>query len=445
MISTPFSRRHFLRTTSASLVLAALPQDALARTFEAGDLREETAKRLTEGWTFRRGPMTPAQAVRDGSEAWTAVSLPHCTNAADACDPDHPYFQGESWYRTQLEVKNPFIDGHTLLHFQGAGQTTRVWADGTLLATHVGGYDEFVVDLPQSPAARSLRNLLICCDSTPDPMRSPSNLSDFCLYGGLYRHVELVYLPPVALEHLRVRQHTGPDGPATLELYGRLYGAPGSAGGKDVPMQIEILDPGGQVVHSSQSDRAPWQGSELLATIPIAAPARWSPETPRLYRCRVTLGSGKSASVTEERIGIRHVSFPEQGLFSLNGKPLFLKGTQRHQDSAEAAGAQTDASVRKEMQLMKAMGANFVRLGHYQQDRLVLDLCDELGLLVWEEVPWCRAGVGAEPWQQGTRLQLERMIEQHFNHPSIVFWGLGNEDDWPKRCRRSTRRRSGNS
>lgn len=77
------------------------------------------------------------------------------------------------------------------------------------------------------------------------------------------------------------------------------------------------------------------------------------------------------------------------------------------------------------------MGANFIRLAHYQQSRLVLDLCDELGLLVWEEIPWCRAGVGDERFQQMGRDKLRNMIDQHFNHPSVLLWGLGNEDDWP--------------
>jgi beta-galactosidase len=91
----------------------------------------------------------------------------------------------------------------------------------------------------------------------------------------------------------------------------------------------------------------------------------------------------------------------------------------------------SDDQVREEMHLIRDMGANFIRLAHYQQDRLVLDLCDELGLMVWEEVPWCRAGVGDASFQQNAKDMLSHMIEQHFNHPAIILWGLGNEDDWP--------------
>src|SRR5262249_39791193 len=84
-----------------------------------------------------------------------------------------------------------------------------------------------------------------------------------------------------------------------------------------------------------------------------------------------------------------------------------------------------------ELRLIKEMGANFIRLGHYQQSRLVLDLCDELGILVWEEIPWSRGGLGGERYQQQAKNMLRAMIDQHFNHPAVIIWGLGNENDWP--------------
>ena len=153
--------------------------------------------------------------------------------------------------------------------------------------------------------------------------------------------------------------------------------------------------------------------------------------SPRLYRCRVTLSSSAGQTSLDERFGIRHLEFVEKGPFKLNGKRVLLRGTQRHADHAGLAAAMSDDLVRQEMQLIREMGANFVRLAHYQQDRLVLDLCDELGLMEWEEVPWCRAGIGSPAFQQNAKEMLSEMIDQHYNHPSIILWGLGNEDDWP--------------
>jgi len=115
----------------------------------------------------------------------------------------------------------------------------------------------------------------------------------------------------------------------------------------------------------------------------------------------------------------------------LNGKRLLLRGTHRHEDHAGVAAAMTEDMIRTEMQMMKDMGVNFIRLGHYQQSRIVLDLCDSLGILVWEEIPWCRGGLGGDVYKNQARRMLTNMIEQHYNHPSIIIWGLGNENDWP--------------
>ena len=91
----------------------------------------------------------------------------------------------------------------------------------------------------------------------------------------------------------------------------------------------------------------------------------------------------------------------------------------------------TEEQMVEEMKMMKQMGVNFIRLGHYQQSEIILNLCDELGILVWEEIPWCRGGLGGEAYQAQAKRMLTHMIEQHYNHPSVIIWGLGNENDWP--------------
>ena len=196
-------------------------------------------------------------------------------------------------------------------------------------------------------------------------------------------------------------------------------------------MLVEIWDAMGRSIHQSTVILGPWEEFTSLAEIAVMAPDLWSPETPHLYRCRVTLSSAAGQTRLDERFGIRHYEFVEHGPFKLNGKRLLLRGTHRHADHAGVAAAMSDDLVRQEMQLIREMGVNFIRLAHYQQDRLVLELCDELGLMVWEEAPWCRAGVGGEAFKTNAKAMLAHMIDQHYNHPSIVLWGLGNEDDWP--------------
>jgi beta-galactosidase len=157
----------------------------------------------------------------------------------------------------------------------------------------------------------------------------------------------------------------------------------------------------------------------------------WSPRQPILYTLEVTVRSGDRVHVQKELIGFRQFEFKDHGPFILNGKRLFLRGTHRHEDHAGVGSAMTAEMVRREMILMKEMGVNFIRLGHYQQSRVVLDLCDSLGILVWEEIPWCRGGLGGEIYKSQARRMLTNMISQHYNHPSVIIWGLGNENDWP--------------
>jgi beta-galactosidase len=435
----PSSRRQFLQsaTVTTAAALLAAPLRATGMLSRAADGTPAQSSRLDDGWEFRRGPTDGIwEAWRsEEKDLWAPVTLPHCVNALDACDPDTAYFRGQSWYRTRLTVKNPIAGGRTLLHFQGAGQTTTLWIGSALIGTHKGGYDEFVFDVTDAIAKLSAAEtkqgvrVVVLCDNSPDLERVPSDLSDFCLYGGLYRHVSLVYLPAIALDAVHVLPVAGPDGSAQVSVKARLYNP--AAQNATCSLSIEVLDPAGRTAHKSTQTLASWTGFEEPASFAIASPQRWSPELPRLYRCKVTLTSAAGETELETRFGIRHTEFVEHGPFKLNGQRVLLRGTHRHVDHAGLAAAMPDALVRQEMQLIKDMGANFIRLAHYQQDRLVLDLCDELGLMVWEEVPWCRAGVGDRAFQQNAKDMLSHMIEQHYNHPSIILWGLGNEDDWP--------------
>ena len=396
-----------------------------------------SAQRLDSGWQFRQGEIDGISEVWRNDEVglWQATVLPHCFNGRDACDPDEPYFRGQGWYRTRLAMNNPFRDGRTILHFQGAGQTTTVWVGSKLMGKHKGGYDEFAFDITvaiqQLPPGDKIGGIpvAVLCDNSPDHDRVPSDLSDFCLYGGLYRHVNLVHVPTMALDAVHILPTVTIGEPAQVSVKARLY----NPSGRTFPcsISVQVSDERGRSVYHATQILSAWTGLIELAQFSVANPEFWSTESPHLYRCRVTLSSPAGHTHLDQRFGIRQVEFVEHGPFKLNGKRVLLRGTQRHADHAGVAAAMSDDLVREELQLIREMGANFIRLGHYQQDRLVLDLCDELGLMVWEEAPWCRAGIGGEGFRQNARSMLSAMIDQHYNHPSIILWGLGNEDDWP--------------
>ena len=423
--------------TAAAALFPAPMRAADMWSISAKDKAVVTPRRLDTGWQFRKGTIGGVDKVWHSEESvfWQAVDLPHCFNALDACDPDNAYFRGQGRYRTRLFISNPFAGGRTLLHFQGAGQTTTLWVGSTLIGTHKGGYDEFVHDITdailQLPPAEAKEGIpiVVLCDNSPDLNRVPSDRSDFCLYGGLYRHVNLIYLPGIAIGSVHILPVLQADGFAQVTVQAKLYNPSNMSASCTV--SVHVADAHGNSIHQSTKTLPSSTGSQQLAAFKALQPKLWSPDSPHLYQCRVMLSSPAGETHLDERFGIRAAEFVEHGPFRLNGKRLLLRGTQRHADHAGVAAAMTDDQVRQEMQLIREMGANFIRLAHYQQDRLVLDLCDELGLMVWEEVPWCRAGVGSEAFQTNAKDMLTHMIDQHYNHPSVILWGLGNEDDWP--------------
>ncbi len=434
------SRRQFALGASLATAGVLLNPRLRAATPDPGPASGRTpasSRLLDTGWEFRKGPLDGIWGAwrSEDADQWQATTLPHSFNGPDSCDPDHPYFRGEGWYRTRLAVNNPYPGGRVILHFRGAGQTTTLWVGSTLIGSHKGGYDEFVFDitdavqkLPPADTKDGVR-IAVLCDNGADLDRVPSDLGDFCLYGGLYRHVSLVYLPAIALDTVHVLPTIAADGSAQIAVKGRLYNPAWQSA--PCTVTIEIADAAGRSIYSGTKTLPSWDGFAELAQVRVATPELWSPDSPHLYTCRATLSTAKGQMDVSERFGIRTIEFVEHGPFKLNGKRVLLRGTHRHSDHAGEASAMSDEQVREEMRLIREMGANFIRLGHYQQDRLVLELCDELGLMVWEEVPWCRAGVGSAAFQQNAKNMLTSLIEQHYNHPSIILWGLGNEDDWP--------------
>jgi beta-galactosidase len=439
------SRRQFLKSFAAAVAAAqstASLHASIVRPFLQDAAPASASKSLDAGWEYYQGPLDKPWEVWRGDEiaVWEKVTLPHCFNHYDACDPDTPYYRGHGWYRLRIPLENPLANGRTLLHFEGAGQTSHVFVGDTLVGSHVGGYDEFVYDITDAVQSAAKGGSLastnkdgvaisVLCDNAQDLDRSPSDLSDFSLYGGLYRHAHLIYAPAVSLEAVHVAPSFIPASPASVSIKARLYN-PGAFTG-NAALSIQVTDPDGKIVHQSAPSIAAWKDETEIASFTIASPAPWSPAHPHLYTCLVKLTTDSGECTVKERFGIRHTEWVDHGPFKLNGQQLVLRGTQRHVDHAGYAAAQPDNLVREEIELVKAMGANFIRLGHYQQPRQVLELCDEIGLLVWEEAPWCRSGVVSEKWKQQTRTMLSNMIDQHFNHPSIFMWGLGNEDDWP--------------
>lgn len=404
-------------------------------------------KRLTDDWVFLRQDIGNLwEAVRPYKSGnpeeyplWQKVTLPHCFNAQDAVDPDLNYYQGPGWYKTMLDIDNPYKDGRILLDFDGAGPKTEVYVYMTKVGDHVGGYDSWNVDITdavneflKSDAAARFNGkvpLSIRCDNSRDAEMIPSDLSDFTIYGGLYRYLNLVYLPKVSISQLRIEPVVNDDlKSAKLNVIGDFYNP---LDVRSANVNIIVKDPSGKIVADKKLNGITPLGNKNLLEIDLKKPVLWDVDAPRLYTCEVKVDADGESSTAAEKFGFRHTQFIDKGPFHLNGRRLLLRGTHRHEDHAGVGSAMTEEQMVKEMKMMKEMGVNFIRLGHYQQSEIILNLCDELGILVWEEIPWCRGGVGGERYRSQAKRMLTNMINQHHNHPAVIIWGLGNENDWP--------------
>lgn len=408
----------------------------------------QQSTRLNNNWEFVRGDLGGIwEAVRpvgkgnpESLPIWTAVTLPHSPNALDAVDPDVNYYQGPSWYRTQLSLENPYKNGRILLHFEGAGQKTTVYVYTTKVGYHVGGYDEWTVDITDAAAAfqkteecqkqfKGKVPISIRTDNSRDLEMIPSNLSDFNVYGGIYRYLDLVYTPAVSFDKLFALATVDNEGKlGKLRVTARFRNPENIAKGL---VKIKLIDPNGKTVLQSEKDIQNLHGDIKIDSFLIKKPDLWSTDNPLLYTIEATIQTDEGISKQTEKIGFRNYEFQTHGPFFLNGKRLLIRGTQRHEDEAGVGPAMTENMMRKEMIMMKEMGINFIRLAHYQQSSIILNLCDSLGILVWEEIPWCRGGLGGKLYQDQAKRMLTNMIEQHYNHPGVIIWSLGNEIDLP--------------
>ena len=335
-------------------------------------------QRLTEHWEFIRQDMGSIWEVMrpitgagkpETVPLWQKVTLPHCFNAEDAVDPDVNYYQGPGWYRTMLNIENPYTNGRTCLEFEGAGQKTEVYVYTTRIASHVGGYDEWKADITE--AVEAFRRTPLCrerfggkipiairCDNSRDTELIPSDMSDFNLYGGLYRYVNLVYTPAVHFEQIRIEATTdekGKQGSISIDIaFGGLSGKEKKA----KEFSLRVFSPEGKEVNSISSELTEISSYQIS----LKRPQLWSPHSPALYTCVAELIDNGDTLRTTQHFGFRHFRFEEKGPFYLNGERLLLRGTHRHEDHAGVGAALTEEMMRTEMQQIKEMGANFIRL-----------------------------------------------------------------------------------
>ncbi|CAH1002412.1 Putative beta-glucuronidase [Neolewinella maritima] len=398
-----------------------------ADVFAADTLRHHL--NLNADWQYLAEPLTDVADLGAATD-WEPVTLPHTWNQWDAVDDAAGYRRDASWYRKTLPIRD-YGDARYLLYFEGSNITTEVYVNGQRAGGHVGGYVGFRVDITDFITPGADNTLAIRVDNGYNPDVIPSQKSDFFIYGGITRDLWLDVVPATYLVHTHVSTPEVTKDRARTQVQGRIQTA------TTVPttyrVKAAVIDPDGTQLSKIHRDFTNAGDSlDYRIDLPeVTAPRLWSPASPDLYTLLVEVYEGDRLIDTHrERYGYRFYRFEPNGAFYLNGERLLLRGTHRHEEHAGLGAAMPDSLHRRDMEMIREMGGNFVRLGHYPQDPEVYRACDSLGLIVWDELPWCRGGKGGPAWEANTQRLLEEQIVQNYNHPSIFFWSLGNELYW---------------
>ena len=343
---------------------------------------------------------------------WEKVTLPHTWNNLDGQDGGNDYYGGKCTYRKTILKKDLPLGEEHYLEINGANLSSVVYLNGEKLKSHDGGYSTYRVRLKD---LRDENILEVTVDNSPSDRVYPQT-ADFTFYGGLYRDVRLISLP---YSHFSLENLGTPGIKATPDVKGTLDVEVEVDGDYD-SIQYTLLDREGKVVLEENS-------RETKVTLSVSSPHLWNGrKDPYLYYIKAELLKGEERlDEVGSEIGFRSFRIdPERG-FILNGEEYPLRGVSRHQDRKDKGNAISKEDHEEDMALIMEVGANTIRLAHYQHDQYFYHLCDKNGIVVWAEIPYISQHMSQG--RENTISQMKELITQNYNHPSIVVWGLSNE------------------
>ncbi len=360
--------------------------------------------------------LTQALFAKQG-EAAISVALPHTWNALDGQDGGADYWRGIGVYT--MELPKPTEGKKQYIELQGANHVATVYCNGRELGTHKGGFSTFRYDL--TPAMQPEGNVLTVVVSNAKSDVYPQS-ADFTFYGGLYRDVQFIEVNDAHFDLLK-------DGSDAVFVTPRSSGLtrvdlfPVNAEGGLV--HVALKDAEGNVVASGDADAA----AHTVVKLDVKYPHLWNGmEDPYCYTCEATLLMGEEiADVVEVTYGYRSFHVDPNTGFWLNGKNVPLHGVSRHQDRQDKGWAISKADHEEDCALIKEVGANTIRLAHYQHDQYFYDLCDKSGFVLWAEIPFISQFIPSDEAYENTMIQMTELIGQNYNHPAICFWGISNE------------------
>lgn len=415
-----------LRLTFSALFAMAVSMQTLAQ-------RENIL--INQDWNFRFSHQVNKNSSR-------RVDLPHTWNAQDALSGKPDYKRGIGNYDKKLFIRSEWKGKRLFLRFEGANCVSNVFINGKQIGEHRGGYGAFIFEITDKVNYGKNNTVLVRVNNGEQLDVMPL-VGDFNFYGGIYRDVHLLVTEDICISPLDYaspgvylfQQHVGEKQAAILA---RINLSNGTEHPRQATLRLQVKE-GDKVVY--QADKkvtvAPHtsvQPEEMSFT--LLNPRLWNGrEDPFMYQTVITLvKDGKEIDKVEQPLGLRYYATDADRGFFLNGKHLPLHGVCRHQEWAEVGNALRPMHHEEDTRLMLEMGVNAIRLAHYPQATYMYDLMDRNGIVTWAEIPFVGPGgyadkgfVDQPSFRKNGKEQLKEMIRQHFNHPSICFWGLFNE------------------
>ena len=415
-----------LRRTFTVLFAAAFSMQMLAQ-------RED--KLINQDWSFRFSHQVNANAAR-------RVDLPHTWNAQDALGGKQDYKRGIGNYTKKIFIRPEWQSKRLFLRFEGANCVSNVFVNGKHIGEHRGGYGAFVFEITDKVEYGKENTLLVRVNNGEQLDVMPL-VGDFNFYGGIYRDVHLLLTDNLCISPLDYAssgvyliQQQVTDKQATICARVNLSNGTGEL--RKVVLRLQVND-GKKTVYETEKEVSMIPHTDVQVEnieFILKNPRLWNGmQDPFMYQAVVTLiKDGKELDKVEQPLGLRYyVTDPDKGFF-LNGKYLPLHGVCRHQERAEVGNALYPVHHEEDTRIMLDMGVNAVRLAHYPQATYMYDLMDKYGIVTWAEIPFVGPGgyadkgfVDQPSFRENGKEQLKEMIRQHYNHPSICFWGLFNE------------------
>lgn len=370
-------------------------------------------KNINDNWLFsKEAKSIPHVMPHD----WEKINLPHTWNGTDGQDGGNDYYRGTCYYVKQLSLADFGDEDEYYLQFDAVNSSAKVYFNGELVAQHDGGYSAFRAKLGNIQESNLL---VVAADNSPNDYVYPQT-ADFTFYGGIYRSVKLI---GVSKSHFDLDYFGAPGISVTPKVTGTgadVDAVAYVATDENASVRFEILDKDEAIASAEVS-------GDYHANMHIDAVHLWNGvKDPYLYTLRaVLLVNGEEVDCVSCRFGCRSFKIDPNKGFILNGREYPLRGVSRHQDRPQIGNALLPQHHKEDIDLICEMGANTIRLAHYQHAQEFYDLCDERGLVVWAEIPYISNHLPNA--RANTLSQMKELIYQNYNHPSIVVWGLSNE------------------